>query len=167
MHRTGYFILFFLNFSVHRHTVITFLSPHAPFFFTPFSPLKIYSRRARPKQTDNFCSFFPRPPNQTLKQMTSWCNELERKARNNKAPGSAARAITRSLHPGKQFKYLPSSVKQSGIILYCYNTEKRLSYFPYFPLIPWGRENKERDQIKISLYINYPLTRCLPVGRGN
>lgn len=60
-----------------------------------------------------------------------------RDASNNKTKiSSPARAITKSLHPGKQFKYLPALVKQSGIILYCYNTEKRLSYFPYFLLIP-------------------------------
>ncbi len=99
----------------------------------------LYSVCARPKRTDNFVHFcgFSETPNQTFKQMISWCNGLERSKQQQNKLSSTARAITKSLHPGKQFKYLPTLVKQSGIILYCYNTEKRLSYFPYFLLIPW------------------------------
>lgn len=76
-----------------------------------------------------------------IKLSNKWSHDVTdwRDASNKKTKlSTTARAITKSLHPGKQFKYLPTLVKQSGIILYCYNTEKRLSYFPYFLLIPWG-----------------------------
>ena len=73
-----------------------------------------------------------------FKQMISWCNGLERCRQQQNNLSTAASAITKSLHPGKHFKYLPALVKQSGIILYCYKTGKRFSYFPYFRVLPSG-----------------------------
>lgn len=120
---------------IHEHSMITFLSPSASLF----PPIPLFSI-CQAKRTDNFVHFcgFSETPNQTLKQMISWCNGPERCNQQQNKLCCTGRAITKRLHPGKHFKYLQILVKQSGIILCCYNTEKKLSYFPYFRLIPRG-----------------------------
>lgn len=114
--------------------MITFLSPSE--FFYAF----IHDVPGQKEQTI-LCIFvdFLRP---LIKLSNKWPHGVMdwRDASNNKTNRALLHsgAISKSLHPAKPFKYLPTLVKQSGIILYCYNAGNWLSYFPYFLLIPWG-----------------------------
>lgn len=77
-----------------------------------------------------------------IKLSNKWSHDVMnlREARNNKSL-LRCRSNSQRFTPRQTVtKYLPTLVKQSGIILNCYNAEKRLSYFPYFLLILWGQK---------------------------